>query len=131
MTTRPLLTLRRAVSALAFWAALALVAAQVVLTLTPGQPLAAVALLSLKVALAGALLWLAWQVVRAMITGHDLPLPPLPTTLQRLRPRWPRWPGPWLWLAATGGLLILALHGQPARLTLTLYNYLLLAGATW
>lgn len=120
---------RRLPATLLLALALGLVAMQLQLALTPLEPFRAAWLVLLKGTAGAVLLGTLAGVVWATTRGVDLPVP-LPT-LPLALPGGRRLPG---WLVAIGGpaaLIAVLLAGQPARLTLTLYCFVLLAAVIW
>jgi hypothetical protein len=117
--------LRRRVAWAALPAALGLWAGQLALALAPDADPGDAAGVALEVGLAVVLVWLVVRVATAMAWGRDLEVGFLPAPLRRVRP------GAWPVLGASSALVALALLGQPSRLAVTLYGYVLLAGASW
>jgi hypothetical protein len=114
---------RRALVPVTLSLALALGAGQLTLAAGGSRPANASGALNLALALllAGAALLAVVAVCRREDVRLGRPAPRPPAGALRALPV----------LVVTGALVALPLLGQPARLTLTLYSYLLLAGVTW
>jgi hypothetical protein len=117
--------LRRRLAWAALPLALGLWTGQLALALAPEADPGGAGDAVIEVGLAAVLVWLIVAVASAMAWGRDLEVKLLPAALRRIRP------GALPVLGASSAVIALALLGQPSRLTVTLYGYVLLAGASW